>query len=85
VLCLPLRVSDKFAKLWTCSSSPCSSSIFCSSLKTRSFGAGVLRPLEVSAFSIFSFWIQLKSSIFEFPLLFVLLGGAGSGGPLDLV
>jgi len=77
------RVSDKFAKLRTCSSSPFNSNIICSNLKTRSFGAGVLRPSEVSTFSIFSFWISLKSSIFTFPLPFVLLGGGG-GGPLDL-
>lgn len=76
------RLRDMFAKLRNCSSSPCSSSIFCSNRKTKSFGAGVLRLSEVSAFS---FRIPLKSSILAFFLLFVLLGGGGGGGPLDLV
>jgi len=79
------KVRDRFAKLRTCSSSPYNSSIFCSNLKTKSFGAGVLQPSEVSAFSTFSFRIPLKSSILAFPLLFVLLEGGGGGGPLDLV
>jgi len=74
-----------FSKLQTCSSSPCNSSIFCSSLKTRSFGARVLRPSKVSAFLTFSFQIPLKLSIFAFHLPFVLLGGGRGGGPLDLV
>jgi len=78
-------VRERFAKFRTCSSSPCSSNIFCYRRRTNSFYAGVFRPSEVSTFSALSFLIPLKSSNFSFPLLLPLgsLGVGGGEGPLD--